>query len=260
MSVQSYLEEHQVFSLEEFRGELGEGRTAYNLLVRATKKGLADRVRQGVYVSRAGRFSQRDPDPYLIAATVAQDAVMVYHSALELHGLAHSPSRRVQYSTMKAAAVFTYRDFEYRRYAPPRTRDTELLSVQSTTLVRRPDGVVRVTTRERTLVDCLNRTDLAGGLEEALRSLAGVPYVDASNVLAYLKELRSATAVARTGWFLEQRAQEWYVSEDAMQQMRAMLGKGPYYLSRANQAGTWVPEWRLYLPGPASEVERWVHE
>ena len=256
MSVQAYLEEHHVFSLEEFRGELGEGRTPYNLLVRATKKGLADRIMRGVYVSRVGRFSQEDPDPYLVAAAVSPDAVMVYHSAMELHGLAHSPSRRVQFSTTKATAPFTYHDFEFRRYAPPKVRET----VQWTTLVRRPEGVVRVTTRERTLVDCLNRTDLAGGLEEVLRSLAGVPYVDASNVLAYLKELASPTAVARTGWFLEQRAREWYVTEEALEGMRAMLGKGPYYLSRSNQAGTWMPQWRLYLPANAAELERWVYE
>lgn len=260
MSVQAYLAEHQVFSLEEFRAELGEGRTAYNLLVRATKRGLVDRVRQGVYVSRSGRFSQEEPDPYLVAAAVAPDAVMVYHSALEVHGLAHSPSRRVQFSSKKATEPFTYRDFEYRRYPPPKTKQAESPTVESTTLVRRPAGVVRVTTRERTLVDCLNRTDLAGGLEEALRSLAGLPYVDASNVLAYLRFLASGTAVARTGWLLEQRAREWYVPEDALEQMRALLGKGPYYLSRANEAGTWVPQWRMYLPGSRSELERWVHE
>lgn len=256
MSVQAYLEEHHVFSLEEFRTELGDGRTPYNLLVRATNKGLADRIMRGVYVSRSGKFSQEDPDPYLVAAAVSADAVMVYHSAMELHGLAHSPSRRVQFSTTRATAPFTYHDFEFRRYAPPKVQET----VQWTTLVRRPEGVVRVSTRERTLVDCLNRTDLAGGLEEVLRSLAGVPYVDASNVLAYLKELASPTAVARTGWFLEQRAREWYVTEEALEGMRAMLGKGPYYLSRSNQAGTWMPQWRLYLPTNAAELERWVHE
>jgi len=260
MSVQSYLESHHVFSLEEFRAELGEGRTAYNLLVRATKKGLVDRVRQGIYVSRAGRFSQEEPDPYLVAALVAPDVVMVYHSALEVHGLAHSPFRKVQYSTRKATVSFTYRGFAYQRYAPPKTFEAESLSLHSTMLVGRPNGIVRVTTRERTLVDCLNRTDLAGGLEETLRSLAGVPYIDASNVLAYLKALDSATAVARTGWLLEQRAQQWYVSNDALEQMRSMLGKGPYYLSRANQADIWVPKWRLYLPNTASEIERWVHE
>jgi predicted transcriptional regulator of viral defense system len=258
LGVQSYLEEHHVFSLDEFRSELGEGRTAYNLLVRATKRGTVERVVRGVYVSRAARFSQEDPDPYLVAAAVASDAVMVYHSALELHGLAHSPSRRVQFTSNKTPETFTYRGLRYRRYPPPKTA----ASVQSTstTVVRRPEGVVRVTTRERTLVDCLSRTDLAGGLEEALRSLAGVPYVDAKNVLAYLKESGSATAAARTGWFLEQRAREWYVADESLEQMRGLLGKGPYYLSRGNQAGTWVPRWRLYLPGPASEVESWVHE
>jgi predicted transcriptional regulator of viral defense system len=102
--------------------------------------------------------------------------------------------------------------------------------------------------------------DLSGGLEEVSRSLAALPYVDASNVLAYLRELRSPTAVARTGWFLEQHASEWYVSEDALTEMQSMLGKGPYYLSRDNEAGRWVPSWRLYLPHAADDLERWVHE
>lgn len=258
MGVQSYLEEHHVFSLEEFRGELGEGRTPYNLLVRATKKGLADRVMRGVYVSRAGRFAQTDPDPYLVAARVSADVVMVYHSALELHGLAHSPTRRVQFFSSVQTAPFTYRGFEFRRFQTQQISAPD--SVQSTTLVRRPDGVVRVTTRERTLVDCLNRSDLSGGLEEVFRSLSGLPYVDASNVLAYLKSLSSPTAVARTGWLLEQRASEWYVSDEALEEMRSMLGKGPYYLSRDNEAGRWVPEWRLYLPRDADDLERWAHE
>jgi predicted transcriptional regulator of viral defense system len=259
MGVQSYLEEHHVFSLDEFKSEMGAGRTAYNLLVRAVHRGLADRVMRGVYVSRAGRFAQVEPDPYLVAAAVAADVVMVYHSALELHGLAHSPSRRVQFASSTKTPRFVYRDLRFERYEHPSplpSTDT----VQSTTLVRRPEGVARVTTRERTLVDCVTRLDLSGGLEEVSRSLAALPYVDASNVLAYLKELGSPVAVARTGWFLEQRAQDWYVAKAALEEMRSMLGRGPYYLTRSHEAGTWVPSWRLYLPQNAADVERWVHE
>ncbi len=259
MSVRTYLEEHPVFTLDEFRGELGSGHSAYNLLTRAVRQGLAVRVMRGVYVSRAGRYSKEEPDPYLVAAATSPEAVMVYHSALELHGLAHSPSRRVQFTATGATPGFTYGDFEFRRYSLPRTV-SPADAVTSTTLVSRPGGVVRVTTRERTLVDCVNRPDLAGGLEEMARSLAALPYVDATKILAYLKELASPTAVARTGWFLEQRAREWYVSEDALAEMRTMLGKGPYYLSRSNEAGTWVAPWRLYLPADAADVERWVHE
>ncbi|MBE0417591.1 MAG: hypothetical protein IBX63_07490 [Coriobacteriia bacterium] len=259
MGVQSYLEENHVFSLEEFRSELGEGRTAYNLLVRAAKKGLADRVMRGVYVSRAGMFAQQEPDPYLVASAVSPDAVMVYHSALELHGLAHSPSRQVQFCTNRATPRFSYRDFGFRRYDPPKSLDSAD-SIQSTVLVRRPGGVVRVTTRERTLVDCVNRVDRAGGLEEVLRSLSSLPYVDGSNVLAYLRALDSPTAVARTGWLLEQRAGDWYVTDQALGEMRGMLGKGPYYLTRSNEAGTWVPAWRLYLPRNSDNLKRGVNE
>lgn len=259
MSVQGYLEQHSVFTLDEFRDEMGSGHTAYNLLTRAVRQGIADRVMRGVYVSRAGRFSRDEPDPYLVAAAISSDAVMVYHSALELHGLAHSPSRRVQFTTTQTTPDFTYRDFEFRLYHPPRSLSPDD-AIQSTTLVSRPGGVVRVTTRERTLVDCVNHMDRSGGSEEVLRSLSALPYVDASNVLAYLRELQSTTAAARVGWLLEQRAQEWYVSEDALAGMRAMLARGPYYLTSANEAGIWVPAWRLYLPRDADNLIRWVNE
>ena len=156
MSVQAYLQEHAVFKLDEFRDEMGTGHSAYNLLTRAVRQGLADRVLRGVYVSRAGRFAQEEPDPYLVAAAVATDVVMAYHSALELHGLAHSPSRRVQFATLRTLPTFAYRDFEFRRYRPPKSLSPSD-GVQSTTLLRRPEGVVRVTTRERTLVDCVSR-------------------------------------------------------------------------------------------------------
>lgn len=259
MSVQSYLENHPVFTLDAFRNDMGNGHTAYNLLTRAVRKGLAERVMRGVYVSRAGRFSQGEPDPYLVAAAVSRDAVVVYHSALELHGLAHSPSRRVQFTTARTTSDFTYRELEFRPYHPPRSLSPDG-AVQSTTLVSRPGGVVRVTTRERTLVDCMNHMNRSGGPEEVLRSLSSLPYVDASNVLAYLKELESPTATARVGWLLDQRADDWYVSSDALTEMRTSLGRGPYYLTAANEADTWVPSWRLYLPRDADYLNRWVNE
>lgn len=259
MSVQSYLETHHVFSLDTFRSEMGDGRTPYNLLVRAVKRGLADRVTRGVYVSRAGRFSRSEPDAYLVAAALSEDAVMVYHSALELHGLAHSPSRRVQFTSSRAMARFVYRGFTFERHKPLEGLPPSD-AARFTTLVRRPEGVVRVSTRERTIVDCVNRVDLSGGAEEVYRSLAGLPYVDASNVVAYLEELKSATTVARTGWFLEQRAEAWYVTPGALDTMRKMLGRGPYYLTRNNEAGRWVSSWRLYLPPNADDLERWVRE
>lgn len=256
MSVKAYLEDHLVFSIDEFRSEMGEGRTPYNLLVRAVNKGLADRVMRGIYVSRSGRFTQTTPDPYVIASAVSEDVVILYHSALELHGLAHSPTRRIQFSSSRIVSDFRYRDIEFKRYDHPQGAD----AVFSTMLVHRPAGLVRVTTRERTLVDCINRMDLSGGAEEVSRSLASLPYVDAHNVLAYLKELASPVAAARTGWFLEQRAQEWYVSESALNEIKDMLRLGPYYLTRDHQAGVWDPSWRLYLPADEADIRRWVNE
>jgi predicted transcriptional regulator of viral defense system len=259
MGVQAFLEEHQVFSLRAFRAELGEGHSAYNLLMRAVRAGQAERVVQGVYVSRSGRFSSLEPDPFRVAAELAEDVTVVYHSALEVHGLAHSPWRRVQFTTSTNFSTFSYRGFSYERYSLPKAL-RESGAVHFTTLTRRTEGMVRTSTRERTLVDAVNRSDLCGGLEEVFRSLASLPFVDSSNVVAYLKALRAPTAVARVGWVLEQRARDWFVSEDDLTTMRKMLGAGPYYLTRNNEPGRWVSGWRLYVPEDPPHLERWLNE
>lgn len=259
MSVQSYLEEHQVFSLKAFRAELGESHSAYNLLTRAVRAGQAERVVQGVYVSRRGRFASVEPDPFVVAAALAEDVMLAYHSSLELHGLAHSPWRRVQFTTATQFKTFSYRGFTYERHRLPRALQ-ESEAVHFTTLVRRTEGVVRTSTRERALVDAINRSDLCGGLEEVLRSLASLPFVDSSKVVAYLRTLKAPTAVARVGWVLEQRAKDWYVSDDDLDTMNQMLGAGPYYLTKENETGRWIAPWRLYVPKDTPELERWLHE
>ncbi|MBS3956447.1 MAG: hypothetical protein KGZ40_02815 [Clostridiales bacterium] len=258
MGVQSYLEVHPVFSLDEFRSELGESQTHYNLLMRATRRGLVDRVVRGVYVSRAGQYASVEPDPFVVATKLAPDTTLVYHSALEAHGLAHSPWRRVQFTTTRRVRRFAYRGFSYERYDLPSPLKPEG-DVRFTTLLRRPGGVVRVSSRERTLVDAVNRSDLCGGPEEVFRSLASLPFVDSSNVIEYLRALGTSTAVARVGLVLEQRARDWYVAEDDLVVMRDMLGPGPYYFTGKSETGRWVATWKLYLPSDAADYEIWLN-
>ncbi len=256
-TVRSYLETTHVFSLKEFKATFGENKSSYMLLARAVKAGQADRPARGVYVSRMGPFKDTEPDPFLIAAALADDVVLAYHSALEAHGFAHSPWRHVQFVSSHNMKPFTYEGFSYKRYPPPRLQE-EKNSARFTTLLSRGQSPVRVTTRERTLVDVLGRSDLGGGLEEVLRSLASMPFVDTWGALEYLQERSKRTLVARTGWVLEQRMQEWYVDPDALLQMKDMLGKGPYFFTSTNERGVWVPGWRLYLPGDAQRLSEWL--
>jgi predicted transcriptional regulator of viral defense system len=49
------------------------------------------------------------------------------------------------------------------------------------------DSLVRVTDEERTVIDCIDRIDRAGGLEELLHAIAAMTYLNENKLLNYLE-------------------------------------------------------------------------
>ncbi len=87
MDVQGFLERHPVFTTAEFASYLdthrpGATKTVDSLLRYYTRRGRLIRIRRGLYAVVPRGF---DPgayhiDPYLIAAKMADDAVLAYHT------------------------------------------------------------------------------------------------------------------------------------------------------------------------------------
>lgn len=90
MAIEGFLETRQVFTSAEFARAFPDSQTDRNLLSRAVRNRRVERVRRGVYVSKAGPFRRTSADPFLIAVALAEDAVFAYASALQLHGALHN--------------------------------------------------------------------------------------------------------------------------------------------------------------------------
>ena len=115
-----------------------------------------------------------------------------------------------------------------------------------------------MTTREQTIVDCLEHPDRSGGVEEALMSLSLFPYVDVG-ALAHLVSERSASLAARVGWLLERKAGAWRVGTEELRLFEEMAEGGPFRLDKGSGRSLgWSRRWRLCLPAEEEEVERWV--
>ncbi len=123
------------------------------------------------------------------------------------------------------------------------------------TAVRRGGELITVTSRERTLVDCLYNLKWAGGLEEVLRSVGGFPSLDTERVVAYLSQLGSATTSARVGWVLSADPDLWRVTPGQLEAIRSQLGNGPYYLDKKVLPQRLVKDWWLYVPANVDPVE-----
>ena len=254
-----FLERNEVFTLEEYMlavdPDVSE-RTRYTNLSNAVRRGQAYRIRKGLYASNLGVYRDRVPNVFLVASKAALDAAVSHHSALELHGVAHTPLRTVYYTSRRRQDDFETRGYRFVRLTPPAIRDDALSAFVAR--ARSGDSLVPVTTRERTLVDCLGNIEAAGGLEELLRSLGGFASIDFNRLYDYLALLGSPSAIARVGWVLDLFTQEWGDVEDAfLGKLEGHVRRGTYHLVRSDGAQTFVARWRLYVPAELPYRE-WV--
>ncbi|MFH1435655.1 MAG: transcriptional regulator [Pseudomonadota bacterium] len=249
-----FFDTHPVFTHGEFVAAHTAGRrskrTSNNLLARHLAAGRLLRVRRGLYatVLRGVDPERASVDPYHVATKLADDAVVAYHAALQFHGRAYSVWRRFHYLTGERKRPFSFRGMEIVPVqAPVAVRSLPDLG-GSVINERHAGGFVRVTTLERALVDVLDAPYKGGSWEEIWRSLEMVEFFDLDAVINYALRLRSALAVARVGFFLEQHREELMVEDKHLDALRAHAPEQPRYLDGKREPGKLVPGWNLVVP------------
>lgn len=257
MMSKAFFARHPVFTRTEFAdyceasGTSGE-RTAEGLLFYHTQRGNLVRVRRGLYMVVP---TGMDPetmavDAYLLASRMVDDAVLAYHTALELHGFAYSATERLLYLTRhKDTRPVIFRSMSFRPVLVPKSLRDRGEQDPGVTTVDRIGLDVRLTTLERTLVDVLDRPDLGGGWEEVWRSLEAVPFFDLTAVVEYALLLGNATTVAKVGYFLEQHREALSVDEEHLRRLRGHVPAGPHYVKRGGrETGVFLRDWNLVVP------------
>lgn len=226
-------------------------RTKESLVRYHLRSGRLLRVRRGLYlVVPPGATRDSVPvDALLLAAKAAPDGVLAYHTALEFHGRAHSSFQRLHYLSQQQQRPWTFRDYAFQRVAPPKALIRKHGTSKEVKIAERSGETVHVTSLERTLVDVLDRPDLAGGHEELWRSLELVEYFDLDRVVEYALLLDNATTVAKVGFYLDQHRKELMVEESHLRRLRAHRPKQPHYLDRTSRGETKLArEWNLVVP------------
>jgi len=262
--VLDFFSAHPVFTREEFahflRGRLVKSaRTTESHLLRYLTSGRIGRVKRGVYFSAGpGETAENASlDFLLVASRLTSDGVLAYHTALEAHGYAQSLFERLYFLTTSKAKALTFRGGHFIPVSPSAALRRKKKPFTLSTEVERRGLPCRVTTLERTLVDVLDRPDLAGGFEEVWRSLSSVPLFDLNVVVNYVRLCGQATLAAKVGFFLERRQAALGVPQTVLERLRRMRPKQPHYLDR-KLGGKMAPGWNLMVPAPvlAGEWER----
>jgi predicted transcriptional regulator of viral defense system len=200
-------------------------------------------------------------DYYLLAAKLADDSVLAYHTALELHGIAYSVFYRFNYLSHHHNRQFSFRDGIFQAVPFPKKLLQKHQEEFGTIEINRGGINIKVTSLARTIVDVLDRIDLAGGLEEVWRSLDAVTTFDAQEAVDYALLLGNATTIAKLGFYLEQRPPVLAVEQKYIDKLCRYIPSSPHYIDRKPKSkinnhaqnqnkhrAKFIKKWNLIMP------------
>jgi predicted transcriptional regulator of viral defense system len=244
MKAADFFYEHPIFRQDEFLEEVGARVLPYYL---KTDRLLS--IRRGLYAVIPPNQTAETLmlDSYLVAGNAAPDAVLAYHSALELHGVAYSVFGQLTYLTAQKNKPFEFQGswFQAIRF-PQALKNYPDFCIET---IDRQRVKIKMTNLSRTFVDVLDRVELSGGWEEVCRSIRKIVVLNIEEVIQYCLQLGNASLAAKVGYFLEQREGAFAVSSEQLKPLLAAKPKGPQYVSRnSHEKCQLIKKWNLLMP------------
>lgn len=180
-----------IFRSKEIEHLFPSERAMQNRLKTLMREKRVARIKNGLYATINPITGDVFANRYEIGTSLIPGGYIGYHSALEFFAYGNQMSSEVQVFSDKRTLPFTYGNLEYRFFLPP---------IDSGVIELERNGKIRVTNIERTIVDCIDRLDLCGGIEEVLIALGEIRALDEKLVLSYLKEYGKKRLFQKVGF------------------------------------------------------------
>ena len=223
---------------------------AIKLLADMARKGALHRVGRGKYVViPADVLYGRQTyvaDPYqVIDALISENGGSGYYVAYQSAVLVYGAAQQLPQALLVAVP---------RQRRPIALGSGQILFVQVRSekffgyrSARYHEATFAVSDREKTVLDCLDRYDLCGGVEEVSQTIAALlPQLDTDRLLAYAPRMGSQALTQRLGLILERLAASQPVAEALLHGLAGHVGRKAYLLDPHGPAqGPVHPRWRI---------------
>ena len=231
----------RIFTLSDLSDASGRSVSSLSsMLQRWQKQGLTMQIRRNLYCMVDPVSGQPTVSKYEIGSHLASSAYINYHTALEFHGIAHQPFNEAMVSCKSRITPFSFDGTDYHIF------QDKLGTVGVVTPKGNP--LVRVTDLERTLIDCFDRIDRAGGIEELQHCMESVVLLDENKLSDYLKLYNKSFLYQKTGFLLEQIKDRVHISDEFINACRVMGKNHVKWLTNSDESDTFIKEWQLYVP------------
>jgi len=229
----------KIFHKKDVVASTKDENVAKEILRRYKKQGWISQVRRDLYVATDLANKASLATKFEIASQITPSSFLAYHAALEYYGLAHQVFYELYVSSME-----TFNDFDYEGITYTFCQSKSKVGVVNPVT----DSLIKVTDLERTVLDCINRIDLSGGLEELVQSFAIITYINESKLLDYLHHFNKQALYQKAGFILGYFQKEMKLSDAFFETCKSKIGKSTRYLTDRQESDTYFKEWKLCAP------------
>lgn len=174
-----------------------------------------------------------------IASKISNTSFVCYHSALEYYGFANHVFGDVLVGSLTKFNNFIFGDNEY--ICKPIKNIKFVNDIAS-------EGI-RVSSLEKTIIDCIDNIDLAGGIEEVLNALEQIKYVNENKLLDILKDINKMYLYQKIGFLFELYNNQLDLSNEFFEECKSHISKKVNYFMKYEFNDTELNQkWNLIVP------------
>lgn len=212
--------------------------TVSSLLYKYKKRNLVAKVRQNTYLPTNPYDGFVDENKYEIGCSSVRLSYLSYHSAFSYYGWENQVFNRIYLSAPKRFRPFEFDSIEY-LYAPDKFRQG---------VVKDPTRNIYYTELERTIIDCADRLDLAGGYEEYVYNLECASDINEEKLNFYLSLYDKQALYQRAGFILSRFQNRFNLTNSFFDFCKKKIGKSTRYLTSKSESKIYISEWKLCVP------------
>lgn len=174
-----------------------------------------------------------------IASKISDSSFVCYHSALEYYGIANQVFSNVLVGSLTKFNSFVFNDNEF---ICKHVKDIKFVN----NIVN--EGI-RVSSLEKTIIDCIDNIDLAGGIEEVLNALEQIKYVNENKLLEILKDINKMFLYQKIGFLFELYNNQLDLSNEFFDECKSHTSKKVNYFMQYEFKDIELNEkWNLIVP------------
>lgn len=235
----SELHTKKLFNLEDITSLTDNINTGKDLLLNYKKQNLIVQIRRNLYSATDLATKATVANKFEIGSHISDSAYISYHSALEYHGIAHQVFFTLYISSETRFNDFEFEDMQYHYCKSNISEGIETPPMNS---------LIRVTNIERTVIDCLDRIDRAGGLEELIHCLSMINYLDEKKLISYLNLYNKVFLFKKAGFILKNFQANMKLSDEFISLCHQIGAPHVKYLTEPGESDTFHKHWNIYAP------------